>query len=537
MKKSLISLLLALVLVVTCAPFSLGESELEPVTLNVWVGGYKQKDSDRVWEVVNEKLADYLPNTKLNIVPISFDEYASKWSKSMAAGEQIDVAWLGWVHDISNEAKMGSLLKLDDLIAEYGQDMVAEYGQDLLDSDRVNGGIYFIPNGPALGGGKYCIVFPKELLEKAGMPNFAQEFEDLMMEVFDAYTVENVKKLYDKMEEYLEALKEAGCINMGVNGKVVDSNYGPFGQTYTNQWGYERMFQVNWGDDTFTVQSMYVPGSEVYDIDAFEWERINEWYNKGYIREDYASAGWSPFGAGYAFENMAVCGGNQFAYDYVNWSKEEVYEIYRNVYGWDVEIAVCNPVQTKGGRDFSTGVGIPYTSKNPERAMMLINLLHSEKGQEIFRLLAYGIEGEHYTVNADNTVTFANPTGREGSDSTYGLSDWSIGSNLNKIGKDQETVKKQVELSKTAVVNPLNRFVFDRSAISDQWSNCGSFVGNNLFAMVMDDWEARRAQRDKDFADCGVMDIMEELQRQIDEYVAENNITGWPDRRAAAGMN
>lgn len=128
MKKSLVSLLLALVLVVTCAPFSLAESELEPVTLNVWVGGYKQKDSDRVWEVVNEKLADYLPNTKLNIVPISFDEYASKWSKSMAAGEQIDVAWLGWVHDIANEAKMGSLLKLDDLIAEYGQDMAAEYG-------------------------------------------------------------------------------------------------------------------------------------------------------------------------------------------------------------------------------------------------------------------------------------------------------------------------------------------------------------------------------------------------------------------------
>ena len=59
------------------------------------------------------------------------------------------------------------------------------------------------------------------------------------------------------------------------------------------------------------MQSIYVPGSEVYDIDAFKWERINEWYNKGYIREDYASAGWTPFGAGYAPENMAVAGNNQ----------------------------------------------------------------------------------------------------------------------------------------------------------------------------------------------------------------------------------
>lgn len=220
----------------------------------------------------------------------------------------------------------------------------------------------------------------------------------------------------------------------------------------------------------------------------------------------------------------------------MNWTKEEVYEIYKNVYGWDVEIAVCNPVQTKGGRGFSTGVGIPYTSKNPERAMQLINLLHSTKGQEVFRMLAYGLEGEHYTVNEDGSVTYANPTGREGADSTYGLSDWSIGSNLNKIGKDQEIVMKQVELGKSAVANPLDGFVFDTSAVNDQLNNCTSFVWNNLFAMVMDDWQARREQRDKDFANCGVEEVMAELQRQITEYVTENNITSWPDRREATGM-
>lgn len=46
MKKSLVALLLALVMNVTCVPFSLAADET--VTLNVWVGGYKQKDSDRV---------------------------------------------------------------------------------------------------------------------------------------------------------------------------------------------------------------------------------------------------------------------------------------------------------------------------------------------------------------------------------------------------------------------------------------------------------------------------------------------------------
>ena len=95
---------------------------------------------------------------------------------------------------------------------------------------------------------------------------------------------------------------------------------------------------------------------------------------------------------------------------------------------------------------------------------------------------------------------------------------------------------KQVELGKNAVANPLDGFVFDRTAVDDQFSNCTSFVSNNLYAMVMDDWQARREQRDKDFASCGVEEVMAELQRQITEYVTENNITSWPDRREAAGM-
>ena len=38
MKKSLVALLLALVMLVTCVLFSLAD---DTVTLNVWVGGYK----------------------------------------------------------------------------------------------------------------------------------------------------------------------------------------------------------------------------------------------------------------------------------------------------------------------------------------------------------------------------------------------------------------------------------------------------------------------------------------------------------------
>ena len=57
-----------------------------------------------------------------------------------------------------------------------------------------------------------------------------------------------------------------------------------------------------------------MPGSETYDVGAYEWERIHDWYKKGYIRENYASAGWAPFGAGCASAGTGALSGAAFAW-------------------------------------------------------------------------------------------------------------------------------------------------------------------------------------------------------------------------------
>lgn len=55
----------------------------------------------------------------------------------------------------------------------------------------------------------------------------------------------------------------------------------------------------------------------------------------------------------------------------------------------------------------ASNTAISINSKHPERAMQLIGLMNTEKGKDLYNLLVFGIEGEHYTkVNDKENSTY-----------------------------------------------------------------------------------------------------------------------------------
>ena len=65
-------------------------------------------------------------------------------------------------------------------------------------------------------------------------------------------------------------------------------------------------------------------------------------------------------------------------------------------------------------------LGIPITSEDPPRAMMYINEMH--QNEELLNIMAWGIEGVHYDLNADG---FVEPKAANGwSDSHGGM--WTL---------------------------------------------------------------------------------------------------------------
>ena len=247
-----------------------GQEELEEVTLEYWImGAGKQKDSEKVWAQFNEEIAEFLPNTKVNFTVVYQEEYQTEWAKAMASQEKIDIAWTGWMHDLAAEANKGALMPIDDLVDEYGQDIVAFFTEPVLDAHRQpDGHLYQIPVWQGMGG-RSAIRLPKELADLAG-ENYIQELQDLCYDTYDTPTVESKSKVYDKIEEYLKALKDNGKIGKGYPPGGIDHWYDNLATYGITTFGY-----VEYNDDTFTVSSRFES-----DLAQMQYQYAADWYKK-----------------------------------------------------------------------------------------------------------------------------------------------------------------------------------------------------------------------------------------------------------------
>lgn len=149
-----------------------GSSELEPVTLQMWLGGPgKQKDSDMVWEAFNEKLQEYVPNTTVEITVIPTSEYAEEYNQMLASGEAVDLTWIAsWVTGSTELIRDENLMPLDDLLDQYGQGIRETLGDEVIDMHRYSedGKLYYLIAWQGLYSNVRAFKVPTELAELAG---------------------------------------------------------------------------------------------------------------------------------------------------------------------------------------------------------------------------------------------------------------------------------------------------------------------------------------------------------------------------------
>ena len=103
--KKIISIMMVVMTILSCAGGLSGckqkenASEDGVVTLKWVMPNAKQKDSAMVLEEFNKQLADYLPDTRVEMEYVSAADYQEKWNLMMAANEEIDIGWSGYALD------------------------------------------------------------------------------------------------------------------------------------------------------------------------------------------------------------------------------------------------------------------------------------------------------------------------------------------------------------------------------------------------------------------------------------------------------
>lgn len=505
------------------APEETAEPALEQKTIQLMItGAGKQANSDKVWAAFNEQLQQYVPNTTVEFIDVSFDEYSEKFSQVLASGEGVDLAWTGWLINKPQNIADGNLMPLDDLLAEYGQGIVDVLGENVVEIHRnADGNIYYLPSWQGLCGERRGWLVVTEIAELAG-DTWIEDTEAALNKWRNNYSgIEDFQAVLDQATKYLAAAKEAGKLGAGINtGRAFGWSMYNGMYSFLGVGGAE--IGITYCDGTFTVKDGVA--GEHYKLYA---QTMADWYKEGYIRSDIMSVDTSTL----TMPKNGEITDTTYVFSCDPYLTEADQEAAIADAGMDMTYLPIeeNAYLILGG---DTSYAIPYCADEPERAMMVLNAIYTQP--DLYNTLIYGIEGEDYTKNADGTITTSYVGASPTADDSYGIQRWIIGSCKNALinnGTDPNYYADLEALEETARVNPFLNFTFDRTnvegicaSILNVYYEYGPQLDNGVAG---DNWEELYNSYMSARKDAGIEELIAEFQSQLNEYIKANNITSW----------
>lgn len=506
------------------APEETAEPALEQKTIQLMItGAGKQANSDKVWAAFNEQLQQYVPNTTVEFIDVSFDEYSEKFSQVLASGEGVDLAWTGWLINKPQNIADGNLMPLDDLLAEYGQGIVDTLGENVVEIHRnaADGKLYYLPSWQGLCGERRGWLVVTEIAELAG-DTWIEDTEAALNKWRNNYSgIEDFQAVLDQATKYLAAAKEAGKLGAGINtGRAFGWSMYNGMYSFLGVGGAE--IGITYCDGTFTVKDGVA--GEHYKLYA---KTMADWYKEGYIRSDIMSVDTSTL----TTPKNGEITDTTYVFSCDPYLTEADQEAAIADAGMDMTYLPIeeNAYLILGG---DTSYAIPYCADEPERAMMVLNAIYSQP--DLYNTLIYGIEGEDYTKNADGTITTSYVGASPTADDSYGIQRWIIGSCKNALinnGTDPNYYADLEALEETARVNPFLNFTFDRTnvegicaSILNVYYEYGPQLDNGVAG---DNWEELYNNYMAARKDAGIEELVTEFQNQLNAYIEANNITSW----------
>lgn len=500
------------------------EPALEQKTIQLMItGAGKQANSDKVWAAFNEQLQQYVPNTTVEFIDVSFDEYSEKFSQILASGEGVDLAWTGWLINKPQNIADGNLMPLDDLLAEYGQGIVDTLGENVVEIHRnaADGNIYYLPSWQGLCGERRGWLVVTEIAELAG-DTWIDDTKAALNKWRNNYSgIEDFQAVLDQATKYLAAAKEAGKLGAGINtGRAFGWSMYNGMYSFLGVGGAE--IGITYCDGTFTVKDGVA--GEHYKLYA---KTMADWYKEGYIRSDIMSVDTSTL----TTPKNGEITDTTYVFSCDPYLTEADQEAAIADAGMDMTYLPIeeNAYLILGG---DTSYAIPYCADEPERAMMVLNAIYSQP--DLYNTLIYGIEGEDYTKNADGTITTSYVGASPTADDSYGIQRWIIGSCKNALinnGTDPNYYADLEALEETARVNPFLNFTFDRTnvegicaSILNVYYEYGPQIDNGVAG---DNWEELYNNYMAARKDAGIEELVTEFQNQLNAYIEANNITSW----------
>ena len=482
--KKLITLLLAIAMVLPCVACKKGGegADGEIPTIKWIVPGDPEPDVATVMEAANAILAEKL-GCKLDLQIIESSAYDERLKLAMSGSGDFDICYVNNTSFTDGVSK-GGFLCLEDYIDDTK--LPELIGEEILKYGEYQNELYAIPNVQIMAYNEN-IRIQKALADEFGLKE------------------EDVKSIED-IEPFLQWVKDnkSGYMPLRYTSRQIRLLEG-FEDALYDELVSGAVFAYEEDGKVKVVKATDYPGF---------WEMSelkNDWYRKGFIRSDVATvygddwddvnndkyAAWTS-----SYKPGGIEASNEKA---KNQGTAEYIEINPSV-GFMSYSAGC-PTMTAVNR----------TTKNPELIMKFLELINSDK--ELYNIVAFGVKDKHYTMNEEGKITII-PDG--GYDANAG---WKFGNQYNAYvieGQPDDVWEQTKKVNSDAPFSKLTGFKPDLSKIKLEISQIETV--KSKYSSVDRGYEEVASYKDaylKEMTSAGVDKVVEELQKQVDEFLGQ----------------
>jgi putative aldouronate transport system substrate-binding protein len=444
-----------------------------------------QEDVEReANRILKEKL-----NCELKFYPIDRAAYNDKMRMMSAAGEEYDIVFTTtYTNPLQQNVANGALLPLDDLLRQYGSTILEKNDPRAWAAATFNGKIMTIP-GESPHAQPSAIVFKADLADKYGL---------------DYKAIHDLKGL----EPYLKTLKENEpditplFINISRPVATLEPSASDLSVGITFD---ENTEQVSYAIDTPFNKDIY--------------KTLWDYYQQGYIAMDalvrtetsqeIKSGKYGVFNdmGGYTEDGSKSTG--MFGFP-----------CYESLYLYPI----INTNSMLGPTN-----AISATSKNSERAMMLLDLVWSDR--YLSNTMAYGIEGKNYTVVSGDIHDPSVDTVVEatsGAEQTWAIWHNWIGPLWDQWSSNWNTTAALKAMQEDNLKSPTSKilgFTFDPEPVKQEVAQFNAIMAEALpvlYTGSAPDVDAYLSETLQKIEDAGGASIIAEIERQIADWRAAN---------------
>lgn len=471
-------------------------SKLKEVKLKMYLIGDKPKDFDTVYGKVNEKMKEKI-NATLDVSFLPWSDMATKYQLLFQSGEDFDLIFTaaGWGYYSQVATKNGFYEITDEMLQKYAPNTAKNEPKEAWKQAKVNGKIYMVPSDrEEYGTNVYGVR--GDLMKKFGIDKI---------------------KNYDDLEKYMAAAsKESGT-------KVIANGGGQ-----NLQWPYmlekNGFVSVN-GAPTPSIgfKATDTSGEVFAFVDSPEYKeyatKMKQFAQSGYWASDSISSKATrddDFKAGKTAMMVWNTGSVANAVQAMNKANPS----------WDAQVVDLSAGTKRTVQPYvNNGIAINAISKNPERALMAIDLLKNDK--DINSLTWYGVEGTHWQADGDKKYKTLDASANF---PATNVCPWGwYNTSLARTSAEQPAIVDEILNNwkkNDTVTNPLASFSFDDSKLKNEMAAVGNVItqyGVPIDLGMVDDVDSAIKQYRAKLTEAGFDKILEECKKQAKTYTEQYN--------------